>query len=159
MPPYATLTATAVVSVLKLSGIDSGTGKPGLSDGVDLVRKIQSKSKDVAATLAKFNYIMNSDNRYLMLHFEGRNKFLDELNNLKEKIQQREYIKYDNAAENDVYKEALLEHVNKIYNMNKNFDSYNERLKYKLQEIEKAVTQVDAETIKKQIYTPILPIQ
>jgi len=147
MPAPATIAATAVFTVAKLLGYDNGM--PDYSTAITIVRENQSMG--VAIALAKFNYVMNSDYRYLMVGFEGRSDFLDRLNLLSDQIQQSDYNIYSTSEDNAAYQAALLDYINNISDMNNNFDITNEMLKAQLQAVEDAVTQIDAETINKQL--------
>ncbi|MDD4048763.1 MAG: hypothetical protein PHI90_08110 [Clostridia bacterium] len=149
MPVPATIAATAVISILKFAGIDDGM--LGCSDAVQILKEEMKKSKDVAIALGKFNYVMNSDYRYLMIGYDGRSEFKKKINDRMMEIEQYDYQLYDTDVENAIYKETRLEYLDSIYKMNEDFDVSNQRLKDKMEEIETSVSEADAKTVNEEL--------
>ena len=152
MPPMYTLAATAYFSIFGFLDIDDGTPSIGTSDILDKIMEKQKESKSVATALAKFNYVMNSDYRYLMLGFEGRGEFKDKLAILNENMNKSDYNIFKNSKDNEAYKTALISYIDNIYNMNVNFSTNNTVLQKILNNVANNVSKVDAKTINEMLY-------
>ena len=152
MPPMYTLAATAYVSIFSFLDIDDGTPSLSASDILKEIKEKQKESKSVATALAKFNYVMNSDYRYLMLGFEGRGEFIDKLAILNENMNKSDYNIFKNSKDNEAYKTALISYIDNIYNMNVNFSTNNTVLQKILNNVANNVSKVDAQTINEMVY-------
>ncbi len=152
MPPMYTLAATAYVSIFSFLDIDDGTPSLSASDILKELKEKQKESKSVATALAKFNYVMNSDYRYLMLGFEGRGEFKDKLAILNENMNKSDYNIFKNSKDNEAYKTALISYIDNIYNMNVNFSTNNTVLQKILNNVANNVSKVDAKTINEMLY-------
>ncbi|MHB8065615.1 MAG: hypothetical protein ACYDG2_23855, partial [Ruminiclostridium sp.] len=147
MPPLYTLAATAYISIFDFAGLDDGTPSYGTSDAIEDLQGWVNEFKSVAASLAKFNYVMNSDYKYLMLGFEGRGEFKEQLNKLEGNMNKSDYNIFKSSQDNEAYKTAIISYVDKIYNMNENFTTNNAILKNILKNVANNVSQIDAVTI------------
>lgn len=154
-PPQYMIPVLAVISLAKMSDNFFGThladdGNPDASGTLKAFKEWFEETKGVATALVKFNYVMGTDYRYLMLGFEGRGVFLEQLEKLKDRIQNQNITSYS-GAEKEAYKAAMIDYINKIYNMNKNFSSSNAILIEKLEELAKSVTNIDAKDINEKL--------
>ncbi len=149
--PILAFGAGVYLTILDKIGLKGPESPQSLKDNIELIKEWQEQTKDVATTLAKYNYIMGSDYKYLMLGSEGRDEFKDQLNKLNEQVQDRDVFRYSSEEDKKAYKIAMTSYINKIYNMNDNFKTYNKALKDTLEVIEDSVTQVEAEEINSKL--------
>lgn len=128
--------------------------KPGMScfsTPFEYFKDAHKKNKGFTIALAKFNYVMSSDYRYLMLSDYGSYALCKELESLYNNIQQWEYSIFETSEDNAKYKNYMLEYIDNIYDININFEYHIDYVHNIFDQIENAVTDDLAEYINKQI--------
>ncbi len=85
-----------------------------------------------------------------MSGWDGDGVFINELKELKNSIQNQNFPAYSGRDET-AYKAAMKWYVDKIYNMNDNYDDSYAALKEKLNQLGEAVTEVDAKDVNEQL--------
>lgn len=124
---------------------------PGTATFIEKLLGKNQKSTGVAIALAKFNYVMGSDYRHLMISGFSSEAMVKRLNTLKEDVQKREFIRYGTSEENTLYKTTIIDYIDRIINMNLNFEFENTMLRYKLNEVGNEVTEAEAIYINGQL--------
>lgn len=95
---------------------------------------------------------MNSDYRYLMLSGYGSYDLCRELIVLTDYTEQVNIFQpYSTSEENAIYKATKLDYIDKIYSMNINYESENDSLRLKLDEVANAVSEEVAKHINEQL--------
>ena len=137
--PGYTLAGTVVFTVMKLIWDD---GEPGIGDLPDILGINSSLNKSIAKALVKSDYIDNSNYKYLVysgqfLWKKGpRGMFIDEINKLQSEINNRSYSIYSTSEENNAYKQALVNYLGTIKNMNVNYNQSVKEMNFFLDQIE-----------------------
>ena len=130
IPNPISFAAAAFITIGKYEGYK--TGAPGTATPIEFLKDKHEKSISVATALAKFDYVMSSDYRYLMVSGYGSRAMMEELDTLKGQTQQREYTVYNSNRENAAYKAAILDYIDKISSMNKHYEDQNSWLNFEL---------------------------
>lgn len=151
--PYITgaemAAVTAFISFEKLYNDQNDAGPPDYSGAVAAVKKMMETG--LLAAKAKYEYIMSSDYKFLIAASGPRNNFLDDLDGLKEDIKNTEFNNYNSNVANEEYKSAILDYVDEIYDMNKNYETNRAIAIDAMQELEDNVNRLTDDQIKKQI--------
>lgn len=123
---------------------------PGVSDVMeDIIGDKLFESPDALVAMSQFEYIMNTDYRYLMLGFVGRKDFLKEAETLRESISEAVITKFDSSISNNYYQNKMLEYIDHIIYMNENDNIYGKSMYKDLRSIKDSIDKDEARRINK----------
>ena len=127
-------------SIMKQDPSSFDPSQPGVLEFVDVIMPLDELFYDSEESIniaeAKYEYIKNTDYKYLIHSVKPREEFIEKLNSLISNIKQRSFNQYDSLEDNIKYKKSVIDYIELVKKMNKEFEEFEENLDYKLKEIE-----------------------
>lgn len=116
------------------------------------IEEMVSKTRGASIAFAQYNYLYNSDYRYLVspkiLFFNEVSFYKKKIKKLIKEVETMTFSVYDNTEDNRVFKNAVIDYLDKIDRMNnEDLDRQRDNLSSDLREIEEKMNSLDIEEI------------
>lgn len=135
-PLVNSIGATYILALDLFYGDD---GMPGASDVLENIGDKLLDSPDAVAAISQFEYIMNTDYRYLMYGSVGQKDFLKDAGKLRDKIENETFYAFKSDLENKYYKNTMLDYIDHIIYMNENDSIYVKSMNIDLRSIKESI--------------------